>query len=247
MTSSLITFGQGVSKDDLDNIGVDIEFSHLGKVRLGNIYEGPCQIKSTIKDINSFGAFSYINGRGRFTNVKIGRYCSIAGGVEIGYPEHPTTWLSSSAIQYQKAKWASVIGSWQGECHQDIKSTEIGDDVWIGTGAFVRSGLKIGTGSIIGAHAVVTKDVEPYSIVAGNPARHIRYRIEPWLHEKLLESKWWEFSPVQLSGCPFSSPEDALRFVSRLRNSAEKTYSGPRVVILESGARIVPGQSSESS
>jgi chloramphenicol O-acetyltransferase type B len=78
--------------------------------------------------------------------------------------------------------------------------TVIGNDVWIGTEAMIMSGVKVGDGAIIASRAVVTKDVEPYSIVGSNPARHIRYRFSEPEIAQLLEIKWWEWNEEQLKG-----------------------------------------------
>jgi len=75
---------------------------------------------------------------------------------------------------------------------------EIGHDVWIGTRVIVMAGVKIGTGAVVGAGSIVTRNIPPYAIVAGSPARIIRYRFEPDIIERLLSSKWWELSPEQL-------------------------------------------------
>lgn len=238
MSRRLVSFGTAVTKESLEQVGMEIEFTPSSRVRVGNVVEAPCSIATAIRDINNFGAFSYINGRGRFTNVSIGRYCSIAEQVAVGYPEHPTNWLSTSTLQYQRPTWSHVIGDWRRAKHETTKQTEIGNDVWIGAGAFIRSGVTIGTGSIIGAHAVVTKDVEPYSIVVGNPAKVIRKRVSPILAIKLLELRWWDFSPVQLSGCDFSSPEQSLRFISDLRSRGVTKYDGVKLTIDEDGAAL---------
>ncbi|WP_442920484.1 CatB-related O-acetyltransferase [Methanobrevibacter sp.] len=74
----------------------------------------------------------------------------------------------------------------------------VGNDVWIGSDAKILSGTKINDGSIIGANSIVTKDVPPYAIVAGNPAKIIRYRFNNEIIEKLLEIKWWNFKEEEL-------------------------------------------------
>lgn len=244
MVEKLVAFGGAVTTNMLEKSGMNLEFLPTTKVRLGNIYEGPCSIATSIKDINKFGAFSYINGRGRFTNVSIGRYCSIAEQVSVGYPEHPTGWLSSSTLQYQKPKWAAGLGEWQRYRHEPNKITTIGNDVWIGAGAFLRSGIKIGNGAIIGAHAVVTKDVEPYNIVAGNPARVLRKRIDDRMARCLMDLAWWEYSPVQLSGCDFSSPQNSISFIEKIRDTGISPYIGPKLVIKDDGASMIPASGS---
>lgn len=149
------------------------------------------------------GAYSYIVS-GFLCGVEIGRYCSFGGEVQVGRQGHPIDWVSTSPFTYMNS--SKVIGVnhfslGHSEAFKyttsptSLKKTIIEHDVWIGHGAMVMPGVKIGTGSIIAAGSVVTKDVEPYSIVGGNPARHIRYRVESPLKEKLLESGWWNYPP----------------------------------------------------
>lgn len=242
MNNPLVAFGKSVTADMLMSVGMNIEFSPVSKMRVGNVIEGPCSISTAIRDINNFGAFSYINGRGRFTNVAIGRYCSIAEQVVVGYPEHPVNWLSTSALQYQRPKWSHSVGEWNLAKHDTGKKTIIGNDVWIGVGAFIRSGVTIGNGAIIGAHAVVTKDVDPYTIVAGNPARTIRRRLPESIAMRVADLAWWDFSPAQLNGCNFSSPVEAIPFIEKLRDSGAEKFSGFQLNIGSHGAVLkAPG------
>lgn len=236
MNNTLVSFGKSVTADMLMAVGINIEFSPVSKIRVGNVIEGPCSISTAIKDINAFGAFSYINGRGRFTNVSIGRYCSIAEQVAVGYPEHPVDWLSTSVLQYQRPKWSHPVGEWKVAKHESEKKTIIGNDVWIGVGVFIRSGVRIGNGAIIGAHAVVTKDVEAYTVVAGNPAKVIRRRLPETTAVKINNLAWWEFSPAQLNGCNFSSPVEAIPFIERLREKGYEKFSGFKLNIGSDGA-----------
>ena len=95
-------------------------------------------------------------------------------------------------------------GSWQENTPDHMSQlpfkgdTVIGNDVWIGRESIIMPGVKIGDGAIIAAYSVVTKDVEPYSVVGGNPARFIKKRFNDELIELLLEFKWWDLSPEKL-------------------------------------------------
>jgi acetyltransferase-like isoleucine patch superfamily enzyme len=239
MALQRIAFGTTVTDAHLKAAGLDLEFTPKSELTLGNTYEAPCQIKTSLRDILAFGAFSYINGRGRFTHVRIGRYCSIAEGVAVGYPEHPIDWLSTSPVQYMRPGWAGAVGDWKRTKHVTTKETEFGNDVWIGAGVFIRTGVTIGTGAVIGAHAVVTKDVPPYSVVVGNPGRIIKTRVPGDLIEPLLTSRWWEFSPVQLSGCPFNDPKASLKFIQKLRLDGTSPFKPKKLVITLNGAEIM--------
>jgi len=100
----------------------------------------------------------------------------------------------------------------------------IGSDVWIGDGAVVMSGLTIGVGAIIGANAVVTKDVAPYAIVGGVPIRAIGRRFDEPLAARLLESRWWECSKAYLDTPPHGNVVEFLE-VFRFEAGSEETYA----------------------
>lgn len=122
--------------------------------------------------------------------LEIGKFCSIAQEVCIFLGgNHRTDWVSTypfSAIHYTFPKGKGIPG------HPASKGDIIiGNDVWIGYGACIMSGVKIGDGAVIGARAVVSRDVKPYEIVAGNPAVAIKKRFSDEIIEKLLELQWW--------------------------------------------------------
>lgn len=121
--------------------------------------------------------------------VTIGRYCSIAGDVHYFGANHPLYALSSSAYFYNRSFGLDV---------SDVERNclNIGNDVWIGYGTIILAGCrKIGNGAVIGAGSIVTKDVPDYAVVAGNPAKIIRYRFDQGTIKRLNNSKWWEMRP----------------------------------------------------
>ncbi len=138
----------------------------------------------------SIGRHTYINRYVTLgTNLcKIGRFCSIGSYSNIGAGPHPLDLLSTSPSTYKSGR---------GICSQtyfdEISAghTVIGNDVWIGSGAVILAGVKVADGAVVGANSVVTKDIEPYSIVAGSPAKHIKYRFQEPRIKKLLSDKWW--------------------------------------------------------
>lgn len=121
--------------------------------------------------------------------TKIGRYCSIAESARAFNRNHPVDFISSHAFFFNPSL---------SYCEKDLIEyipLEIGHDVWIGNNATILSAVRtIGTGAVIGAGAVVNKDVPPYAIVLGNPARIVRYRFSADTMAKLLESQWWKMS-----------------------------------------------------
>lgn len=175
------------------------------------------------------GAYSYIVS-GFLCGVEVGRYCSFGGEVQVGRQGHPIDWVSTSPFTYMHS--SKVIGvnhfslGHSGEFKYtssptSLKKTIIEHDVWIGHGAMVMPGVKVGTGSIIAAGAVVTKDVEAYSIVGGNPAKHIRYRVESPLKERLLESEWWKYPPETICKLDPSNVNEFVDAIFELNRNSE--------------------------
>jgi acetyltransferase-like isoleucine patch superfamily enzyme len=145
--------------------------------------------------------YTYVNNNCYIINTSVGSFCSIANHVMIGGGQHPIHFVSSSPIFYSKN---NVFKKYFHKTQfQEYLETIIGNDVWIGTNAFIKGGITIGHGAIIGAHAVVTKDVEPYSIVVGNPGRVIKKRFSEEIIAKLLEAGWWDWTEEELSARGF--------------------------------------------
>lgn len=138
-----------------------------------------------LHEMTSLGNYNYIGHYTMTLNAEIGSYCSIASGVKIGQGDHDLKCVSTST---------HIYGSKHGITnHNDCeKKTVIGNDVWIAANVCIKQGVNVGTGAVVGAGAVVTKDVPPYAIVAGVPAKVIRYRFDDETIKMLLESKWWE-------------------------------------------------------
>lgn len=193
-------------------------------------FEAPSQINNAplfLYSPISIGMYSYARtGTLRYVD-KIGRYCSIGPGVTIGEGEHPTSWLSTSPSQYTldqfafyppEAELAKARRIARNEGNNDGATgyTTIGNDVWIGGGATIRRGVKIGDGAIIGGNAFVTRDVEPYSIVAGLPAKKVRLRFPEEIVERLKALAWWRFDINDLKGVPFDRIEAAIDRISDL-------------------------------
>jgi hypothetical protein len=117
-----------------------------------------------------------------------------------------------------------------------LKQTIVGNDVYIGHGAFVRPGVTIGDGAVIGAHAVVVKDVPPYAVVAGNPARIRKFRLAPHLIGNLLNLAWWRFAPWQLTDIDITRPGLAVDTLEKLVPRLE-AYKPPLISLRELSER----------
>jgi chloramphenicol O-acetyltransferase type B len=144
----------------------------------------------------SIGDFTYgvplVHCRRTDCELVIGRYCSIAGGVNIFLGnDHHIDWVTAYPFSDLLAVWPTAAGT---GCNPVSKGDVcIGSDVWIGSFATIMSGVAIGHGAVIAAHAVVTKDVPPYGIAMGNPARVVRTRFSPEIVQRLLRVRWWDW------------------------------------------------------
>ncbi|MGV2874569.1 CatB-related O-acetyltransferase [Macrococcus capreoli] len=139
--------------------------------------------------------FSYINGNTIIgEGTKIGKYSSISYNCYIGLNEHPTKFLSTSPFLYSVRESENVNDNFK-EVNSPVV---IGNDVWIGVGTIILQGVTIGDGAIIAAGSVVTKDVAPYNIVGGIPAKLIKKRFEDDIIENLINFKWWNLPKNEL-------------------------------------------------
>ena len=141
--------------------------------------------------------FSFCGYNCEIINCSIGSFCSISDNVVIGGAMHPLNWVSMSPVFYEGKD--SVREKFSTHKRDPEKTTIIEHDVWIGKNVLIKQGLKIGTGAVIGMGSVVTKDVEPYAIVAGCPAKFIRKRFDDIIIKKLLDIEWWNFKDEKLN------------------------------------------------
>lgn len=147
----------------------------------------------------SIGAFSYSSSGGLSYGVKIGRYCSIAQNVKVMGAEHFTDWISTSPVFYEKG-YHDAEQSKVTHVYRTRRNVVIGNDVWIGNDVVLKSDLKIGDGAIIASNSVVTKDVPAFAIVAGIPAKIIKYRFSEEVIQKIKHLEWWKYHKDDLKG-----------------------------------------------
>ena len=162
----------------------------------------------------SMGQGSYGNPEvlswGEGTCAIVGKYCSIAPGVTLMLGgEHRVDWVTTYPFSALWPEAKHIQG------HPKTKGNIlIGNDVWIGKDALILSGVTVGDGAVIAAKAVVAKNVPPYAIVGGNPARIIRYRFEPEIVQKLLKAAWWDWPMSEIKQVlPFLLSNDLTHFL----------------------------------
>lgn len=173
--------------------------AHLSSnVGISSVFEGNNRIGRNSVFNGVMGTCSYM-GEDCCIEGKIGRYCSIASEVKMTYGMHPVSDFSTSPVFYSASgKQCGITfvkeNSFDEHVYADPQkryNVVIGNDVWIGFRATLLSGITVGDGAIIAAGAVVTKDVPPYAIVGGVPAKIIRYRLTEDKIKEMTESQWW--------------------------------------------------------
>jgi len=142
----------------------------------------------------SFGDYSYTDRFCDIANAEIGRFSNIASFARIGPTDHPLSGATLHHFIYRSADYFDDAEDW-GDffSHRASRRTVIGHDTWIGHQAIVRPEVTVGHGAVVAMGAVVTRDVAPYTIVAGNPARPIRERHPPEIAERLIRLAWWDW------------------------------------------------------
>ena len=141
---------------------------------------------------SKIGAYSYIQTGGRVFNSDIGKFCSIAANVSIAPGRHEMKCVTTyPSFSYLTPALPNIYVT--ENKFPSFSKVIIGNDVWIGEKAVILDGVKIGNGAVIASGAIVVKDVEPYSVVGGVPARHIKYRFDEETIKLLQSSQWWNY------------------------------------------------------
>lgn len=172
----------------------------------------------------ALGAFSYGHSP-LHTALKIGRYCSMSWRVDVMEGDHPMHWVTTSPVTHDPREIPSLslylgdIKAKQYHCYatrSELKPVTIGHDVWIGSDVLIKRGVTVGHGAVIGAGSIVTRDVPPYAIVAGSPARVLRFRFPEEVIERLQASAWWRFGPDRVQ---LFDPRDPVVFLDQIEKA----------------------------
>ena len=156
--------------------------------------EEPIAIEShALVSRSTLGAYSFVGKGTEVWNASIGRYCSIGPGCRIGPGDHPMDRITTSSISYSDyfafyADNTAIVTE-----YETREPVTIGHDVWIGASSIVTNGVTIGDGAIIAANAVVTKDIPPFAVVGGVPAKVIRNRFDDRTTERMKQLSWWRY------------------------------------------------------
>lgn len=176
------------------------------------IIKGDCEV----------GAFSYFGKKCELRNTKIGNYCSISAEVIINPFNHPTNYLSTSGFVFGDNGGFKNIESFQNikvrlVNNHTQNNVSIGNDVWIERRAMIMGGVQVGNGAIIAANSVVTKDVPPYAVVGGVPAKIIKYRFDEKTINNIQNSKWFNYvlDKKVLGVLDYSSIEESLSIIKK--------------------------------
>ena len=205
---------------------VAVEFRHRScHLRIGYLAYakgcrfGMCNRLSAHSSVleSTLGDYSYIGGYSRIAHACIGKFTSIGPEVLIGLGSHPSRGYVSTYPAFYSAVSRDRLSFVTHNKFDEYRQTKVGHDVWIGARAILIDGITVGDGAIVGAGAVVTRDVPPYAVVGGVPAKIIRYRFELAEIEALLRIKWWdrELSWIERHAGTY---EDATKFIDKVGN-----------------------------
>lgn len=145
------------------------------------------------------GDYSSVGIDSKISNAIIGRYTVIAREVYVGVGAHPTNFLTAHSIFYKNSPWGFHPEWVKRIDYNESPVCHIGNDVWIGTRAIIMDGVNVSDGAIVAAGSVVTKDVPPYAVVGGVPAKVIKYRFPQEMIDCLLDIQWWNLPDNEIT------------------------------------------------
>jgi acetyltransferase-like isoleucine patch superfamily enzyme len=173
------------------NKSKNIKIDYLSHITNSTMADNTTLYQNVRLHNSSIDCFSYVANGTTIIGVKIGKFCSIGPNCRIGLGMHPTQSFVSTHPVFFSTESHVQIKFVEKNIFNEFKKIIIGNDVWIGANVLIRDGVKIGDGVIVGAGAIVTKDVPDYAIIAGNPAKIIRYRFSMEEIKYLKTIQWW--------------------------------------------------------
>lgn len=179
---------------------------------------------------SNVGRYSSIGRYTKVADADIGSFCSISWDCTIGAHGHPFDTATSHQFPFLWAFRDPSRTDWKYTWRANTRRVTLGSDVWIGANAVVRDGVRVGHGAVIGSGAVVTKDVAPYMVVGGVPAREIRARFPDGYRQRLLEIRWWDWSEdtLRVRADLFRRPltEEVLELLAEAAASELRSLAG---------------------
>ena len=173
-----------------------IKFLHLPAIKNSKIHH-TSKVSSATHLVNTtIDRYSFIGSNCTVIESEIGSFCSIADNVIIGGAAHPISWVSTSPVFHNGKN--ILKKNFSIHPFQTTKKTVVGNDVWIGSNCLIKGGVSIASGSVIGMGSIVTKDVGPYEIWAGNPAKMIKKRFDETTIKNLINIEWWNWNDSDL-------------------------------------------------
>jgi acetyltransferase-like isoleucine patch superfamily enzyme len=196
-------------------------------------FKGPAALRANVRVGPGVTAGIYLamNRDSFIAKAEIGNFCTIGARTAINPYNHPYQWLSSHEFQYHQnafgfvEEYAALVRRPYEDAPGNMVTAKIGNDVWTGHNANILGGVTVGDGAVIAAGAVVTHDVPPYAIVAGVPAKIIRYRFAKDIIARLLAVKWWDLPLKLLSGMPFDNVEACLNQFEKIRDTSHPPHA----------------------
>ncbi len=197
-----------------NHIGEHVSISPKAVVRKSTLHNY-ARLKDYAELIDSeLGAYSYISQNSLVNKTQVGKFCSIGHGTYIGLWEHNMAVSTHSFYLYESS--GNLVKGYK-DYDKCALSTYLGNDVWVGANSVILKGRSVGDGAIVGAGSVVTRDVPPYAVAVGNPAKIVKYRFPPDDIAFLLRLQWWdaprEILQEMVDRQLFNAMEDLREFV----------------------------------
>lgn len=171
-------------KDLSLRLGVGVS---LNNIELGNHV---CLGNNVSISNSSIGDHSYVNSGTKINRTEVGKFCSIGPNIKFGLGIHPTHLISTHPAFYSNNKPFKTFAD--KVYFKEYGRIKLGNDVWVGSDVIIMDNVDIGDGSIIAAGAIVTKDVKPYEVVGGIPAKHIKFRFDQIIIDQIEQKRWWD-------------------------------------------------------